>query len=74
MHFANLAVHLSAISGTRPLESRFTKSAVGLVMGFRQYSYVGAMLALTLALDDASFLGVAVPAVDESERIGLGEA
>lgn len=57
VHFANLAVHLSSISGTRPLESRFTRSAVGLVMGFRQYSYVGAVLALTLALDDESFLG-----------------
>ena len=57
VHFSNLAVHLSSISCTRPLESRFTKSAVGLVMGFRQYSYVGALLALTLALDDESFLG-----------------
>lgn len=72
VHFANLAVHLSAISGMRPLESRFTKSAVGLVMGFRQYSYVGAVLALTLALDDASFLGGETAAVAETEGLGPG--
>jgi 3-dehydroquinate dehydratase II len=57
VHFANLARFLPAISGTSPLESRFTKSAVGLVMGLRQYGYLGALLALVSALDDQSFLG-----------------
>lgn len=59
VHFANLAVHLSSISGTRPLESRFTKSATGLVMGLRQHGYLAALLALVLALDDDAFLGAA---------------
>jgi 3-dehydroquinate dehydratase-2 len=57
VHFSNLAVHLEAVSGSRPLESRFTKSATGLVMGLRQYSYIGALVALALSLDDPSFLG-----------------
>ena len=35
----------------------FTKTATGLCMGLRQYSYVGALTALTLSLDDAEFLG-----------------
>lgn len=57
VHFANLARHMEDISMTRRLESRFTKTAVGLVMGMRQYGYLGAMLALVAALDDESFLG-----------------
>ncbi|QEC50852.1 3-dehydroquinate dehydratase [Baekduia soli] len=57
VHFSNLARHLEAVSGTRPLESRFSKSARGMVMGMRQYSYLGALLALTLSLDDETFLG-----------------
>jgi 3-dehydroquinate dehydratase-2 len=28
-----------------------------MFMGLRQYSYVGALLSLTLALDDETFLG-----------------
>lgn len=56
VHFANLARHMEHISGARRLESRFTKSAVGLVMGMRQYGYLGALLSLALALDDESFL------------------
>lgn len=57
VHFSNVVSFLAKVSGTRPLESRFTKSATGLVMGFRQYSYLGALLALVSALDDATFLG-----------------
>jgi len=59
VHFANLARHLRSVEGSRPMESRFTRSATGLVMGMRQYSYLGAMLALTLALDDTAFLAPA---------------
>lgn len=58
VHFANTARHFRAISGDEPpLRSRFTHSATGLVMGLRHYSYAAALLGLTLALDDASFLG-----------------
>lgn len=57
VHFSNIAKHLESISGTHPLESRFTKSAAGMCMGLRQYSYLGALLALTLSLDDKAFLG-----------------
>lgn len=62
VHFANLARHLDAVGPAGDLRSRFTHSAVGMVMGFRQHSYLGALLALTLALDDASFLGAEAPA------------
>jgi len=58
VHFANTMRHFDAVSaGGQRLESRFTYTATGLVMGLRQYSYLGAMLALSLALDDDSFLG-----------------
>lgn len=56
VHFANLARHLQAVAPGRDLQSRFTLSAVGVGMGFRQYSHLGALLALALALDDESFL------------------
>lgn len=57
VHFANLSRHLEAVSGATRLESRFTKSAVGLVMGLRHHGYLAALLGLTLALDDSAFLG-----------------
>lgn len=58
VHFANTMRHFDAVSpGGARLESRFTYTAAGLVMGLRQYSYVGALLALCLSLDDRSFLG-----------------
>ena len=68
VHFANLAVHLAAVSGTRPLESRFTRSATGLVMGFRQYGYLGALVAMVLSLDDEAFLGGAAPHGERERR------
>jgi len=57
VHFSNTARHFDAVAaGGQRLESRFTFTAAGLVMGLRQYSYLGAMLGLTLALDDQNFL------------------
>lgn len=57
VHFANTARAFDAFtSGGTRLESRFTFTATGLVMGLRQYSYLGALLGLTLALDDQAFL------------------
>ena len=36
--------------------SVFTKTAIGQVIGLREYSYVAALLALVLSLDDETFL------------------
>jgi 3-dehydroquinate dehydratase-2 len=57
VHFSNTARHFAEVVPPYLLQqSRFTYSATGLVMGLRQYSYLGALLGLTLALDDESFL------------------
>jgi 3-dehydroquinate dehydratase-2 len=57
VHFANLSRHLGSIDPKGELRSRFTHTAAGLSMGMRQYSYAGALLGLTLSLDDEYFLG-----------------
>ncbi|MET7640642.1 type II 3-dehydroquinate dehydratase [Streptomyces sp. NPDC005438] len=57
VHFANTVRHFAQVAPAPSLQnSRFTATATGLVMGLRQYSYLGALLGLTLALDDADFL------------------
>ncbi|KAF0957190.1 type II 3-dehydroquinate dehydratase [Rhodococcus sp. T7] len=57
VHFSNTARHFSGVVPPYlEQKSRFTYSATGLVMGLRQYSYLGAMLGLTLSLDDEAFL------------------
>lgn len=48
VHFSNMPA-----SGQR---SWFTQSVAGSVMGFREYSYLAGLVALTLALDDETFL------------------
>ena len=55
VHVSNMTRVLAGIAATQPLESRFTMSAVGVCMGFRQYSYMGALLAVALTLDDEQF-------------------
>jgi 3-dehydroquinate dehydratase II len=56
-HFANTARHFAEVAPHwQQQTSRFTYTATGLVMGLRQYSYLGALLALTLGLDDEDFL------------------
>lgn len=59
VHFANVVAPPTAPRGLPggPLESRFSRTATGVTMGLRQYSYAGALLALTMALDDPTFLG-----------------
>ena len=59
VHFANVMAPPTAPRGLPggPWESRFTKTATGLCMGLRQYSYIGALTALVLSLDDEEFLG-----------------
>ena len=60
VHFANTARHFAAVAAPgQVLSSRFTFTAAGLVMGLRQHSYVGALVALVGALDDPAFLGAA---------------
>lgn len=57
VHFANLSKWFTEISPRSPIESIFTHQSAGMVMGFRQYSFIGALLSLTMSLDDPSFLG-----------------
>ena len=59
IHFANVTAapgHPRAIP-IGPWDSKFTPFATGVSMGLREHSYVGAILSLTLALDDEGFLG-----------------
>ncbi len=62
VHFANVVAPPTAPRGLPigPWESVFTPSATGTTMGLRQYSYAQAILGLTLALDDSTFLGADV--------------
>jgi len=59
VHFANISGAPATPRGlaSGKLNSTFTHTATGLCMGMRQYSYVAALLALTMALDDKTFLG-----------------
>lgn len=56
-HFANARRQFPRDSDRNTLGHKFTEIALGLVMGFRQYSYCGALVALVMALDDRDFLG-----------------
>jgi 3-dehydroquinate dehydratase-2 len=59
IHFANVTAapgHPRAVP-VGPWNSLFTPYATGVSMGLREHSYVGAILSLTLALDDEGFLG-----------------
>jgi 3-dehydroquinate dehydratase-2 len=62
VHFANISSGGGAARQGRGLpvgawQSRFSPSVTGVVQGMRQYSYHAALIALTLALDDETFLG-----------------
>jgi 3-dehydroquinate dehydratase-2 len=59
IHFANVMAPPTAPRGLPigPWKSTFTPAATGLVMGMREYSYAGAILSLTMSLDDEGFLG-----------------
>jgi len=58
VHFANIAHGPAGPRGIAggPLRSSFTHTATGITMGLRQYSYLGALTALVLSLDDETFL------------------
>jgi len=59
VHFANVSAAPSHPRGipVGPWDSTFTRFATGITMGLREHGYVGAILSLTLALDDEGFLG-----------------
>ncbi len=59
VHFANIAAAAGTARGLGggSINSSFTHTATGVAMGMRHYSYAAALTALTLALDDSSFLG-----------------
>jgi 3-dehydroquinate dehydratase II len=59
VHFANVLAGPSTPRGLPigPWESVFSPHVTGVMMGLRQYSYAGAIVGLTLALDDPTFLG-----------------
>jgi 3-dehydroquinate dehydratase II len=59
MHFSNIEANPDAARGAPvgPLKSWFSPYATGKMTGLRQYGYIGALVALTLALDDVEFLG-----------------
>lgn len=70
IHFANVMAPPTAPRGLPigPWESKFTPAATGLVMGLREYSYAGAILALCMSLDDVNFLGEALDDTEDGER------
>lgn len=59
LHMANITAAPSHPRGVPigPWTSTFTPFVTGLTMGLREYTYVGTILSLTLALDDETFLG-----------------
>lgn len=59
VHFSNIAASAGSSRGLGggSIQSSFTHTATGICMGMRHYSYLAALTALTLALDDQSFLG-----------------
>ncbi|HEX5192767.1 MAG TPA: type II 3-dehydroquinate dehydratase [Solirubrobacteraceae bacterium] len=64
VHFANLAqwFHNNA---NYDAKSMFSFGAAGVMEGLRHHGYFGGLLALVLALDDATFLGAnATPALE----------
>lgn len=66
MHFSNIEAAPDAQRGAPvgPLKSIFSPFVTGKITGLRQYGYIGALVALTLALDDKEFLGA------EEEGVG----
>lgn len=61
VHFSNIT---SGSGGARGLgggsiQSTITHTATGMCMGLRQYSYIGALTGLIMALDDRNFLAPA---------------
>ncbi|QUL81108.1 type II 3-dehydroquinate dehydratase [Brevibacterium sp. SMBL_HHYL_HB1] len=64
VHFANVDAPPTTDRGLPigPWESVFRSSVTGAALGLRQYSYSAAILGLTMALDDKTFLGAELSA------------
>jgi 3-dehydroquinate dehydratase II len=58
MHLSNIEANPDTPRGAPvgPLKSWFSPFATGKMTGMRQYGYIGALVALTLSLDDMEFL------------------
>ena len=59
IHFSNPEAAPNTARGAPvgPLKSWFSPYVTGKTTGLRQHGYIGALVALTLALDDVEFLG-----------------
>jgi 3-dehydroquinate dehydratase-2 len=59
VHFSNITAGAGGARGLGggSIQSTLTHTATGMCMGLRQYSYIGALTGLVLALDDQNFLG-----------------
>ena len=59
IHFSNIEAAPDTQRGAPvgPLKSWFSPYVTAKMTGLRQYGYIGALVALTLALDDVEFLG-----------------
>jgi 3-dehydroquinate dehydratase II len=71
VHFANIVAPPTAPRGLPigPWHSTFSPSALGVMMGMREYSYAAAILSLAMALDDENFIGGELPK-DEANDSG----
>jgi 3-dehydroquinate dehydratase-2 len=56
-HFSILSQWMQVAAPGMPADSIFTHQSAGMVMGFRHYSFIGALVALVMSLDDPSYLG-----------------
>jgi 3-dehydroquinate dehydratase II len=59
VHFANpeASAHSPRGAPVTPIASVFSPFVTGKITGLRHHGYIGALVALTLALDDVGFLG-----------------
>ena len=72
IHFSNPEAAPDSERGAPvgPLKSWFSPYATGKSTGLRQYGYIGALVALTLSLDDADFLGAQAVAEEDAALRG----
>jgi 3-dehydroquinate dehydratase-2 len=57
VHFSILSQWAQAAKPGSSIDSIFTHQSSGMVMGFRHYSFIGALVSLVMSLDDPAFLG-----------------
>jgi 3-dehydroquinate dehydratase II len=78
VHFANPEASADSPRGApvTPLTSVFSPYVTGKMTGLRHHGYIGALVALTLALDDVGFLGAEadIASVRPPQRVTPGRA